>query len=112
MSWLNPTEREKWASPARVVANPQTHLGLPALDDRSRELYEKALPRGVLLPRFVADRPPVNYWMSPYELAQYAFLPGPDHSRQIREDRFLGLSRRPADGHDRGRARRQDIDRP
>ena len=36
----------------------QAHLGLPALDARSRELYGKALPRGVLLPRFVPDRPP------------------------------------------------------
>jgi type IV secretion system protein VirD4 len=49
---------------------------LPALDGRSRELYEHALPRGVRAPRFVADRPPVNYWMPPHQLAQYAFLPG------------------------------------
>lgn len=75
MSWWNPTEREKWASPL-ALSNPQTHLGLPALDGRSRELYERALPRGVRTPRFVADRPPVNYWMPPYQLAQYAFLPG------------------------------------
>jgi len=75
MSWLFPTEREKWASPLGL-AIPQLHLGLPALDSRSRELYEKALPRGVLVPRFVEDRPPVNYWMPPFELASYAFAPG------------------------------------
>jgi type IV secretion system protein VirD4 len=75
MSWLFPTEREKWASPF-ALASPQSYLGLPALDDRSRELYERALPRGVLVPRFVPDRPPVNYWMSPYQLAQHYFVPG------------------------------------
>ncbi|MGD0185323.1 MAG: type IV secretory system conjugative DNA transfer family protein [Roseiarcus sp.] len=75
MSWWNPTEREKWASPL-ALSRPQSHLGLGALDDRSRELYGKTLPRGVLLPRFVPDRPPVNYWMAPHELARYAYLPG------------------------------------
>jgi hypothetical protein len=75
MGWLTPTELEKWASPL-ALSNPQMHLGLPALDGRSRELYERALPRGVRTPRFVADRPPVNYWMPPYQFAQYAFLPG------------------------------------
>ena len=75
MSWWKPTEREKWASPV-AWSHPQTHLGLPALDARSRELYERALPRGVLLPRFVPDRPPLNYWMPPHQLAQYAYLPG------------------------------------
>ena len=75
MSWLFPTEREKWASPF-ALSNPQSHLGLPGLDDRSRELYEKMLPRGVLAPRFVPDRPPVNYWMPPHELARHAYVPG------------------------------------
>ena len=75
MSWFQPTEREKWASPASL-SRTRSYLGLPACDDGSRELYEKVLPRGVLLPRFVADRPPVNYWMSPYDLAQYTFAPG------------------------------------
>jgi type IV secretion system protein VirD4 len=75
MSWLFPTEREKWASPA-VLSRPQRHLGLPALDARSRELYDKALPRNVLLPRGVPNRPPVNYWMSPQELAQHVYVPG------------------------------------
>ncbi|KAF2989431.1 type IV secretory system conjugative DNA transfer family protein [Methylocystis sp. MJC1] len=75
MSWWKPSEREKWASPL-ALANPQPHLGLPALDALSRELYERALPRGVRAPRFFPDRPPINYWMSPYQLAQYAYLPG------------------------------------
>jgi type IV secretion system protein VirD4 len=75
MSWFKRTEREKWASPF-VLARPQAHLGLPALDARSRDLYEKALPRGVLLARFNPDRPPVNYWMPPNELARHGYVPG------------------------------------
>jgi type IV secretion system protein VirD4 len=75
MSWFKPTEREKWASPFALSA-PQRHLGLPALDERSRELYERALPRGVRLPRFTPDRPPLNHWMPPHELARHAYLPG------------------------------------
>lgn len=75
MGWFKPTERERWASP---YALSPTHkfLGLPALDHRSRELYEQALPRGLLVPRFVPDRPPINYWMSPRDLSRYAYLPG------------------------------------
>jgi type IV secretion system protein VirD4 len=75
MSWLWPTEREKWASPFGF-SQPQASLGLPALDARSRELYETALPRGVLVPRFNPDRPPTNHWMPPFQLARYAYLPG------------------------------------
>jgi type IV secretion system protein VirD4 len=75
MSWLFPTEREKWATPAGSVRI-QRHVGLPALDARSRELYERALPRGVMVPRLTPDRPAVNYWMPPYQLAQYGFVPG------------------------------------
>jgi type IV secretion system protein VirD4 len=75
MSWLFPTEREKWATPL-ARAQPRSQLGLPALDQRSRELYERVLPRGVQVPRFVPDRPPVNYWMSPHDLLRYAYLPG------------------------------------
>jgi type IV secretion system protein VirD4 len=75
MSWFKPTEREKWAAQARLVT-PQTHVGLPALDARSRNLYGQELPRGVLLPRFIPDRPPVNYWMRPHEVAQLAYAPG------------------------------------
>lgn len=75
MSWFNPTEREKWASPA-AQSKTQMHLGLGALDERSRELYGAALPRGLLLPRFTPDRPPLNHWMPPHELAGYAYQPG------------------------------------
>jgi type IV secretion system protein VirD4 len=73
--WFGPTERQKWAAPA-ALSNPGTYLGLPALDVRSRELYAQALPRGVLAPRLSQDRKPVNYWMPPHELADYAFVPG------------------------------------
>jgi type IV secretion system protein VirD4 len=38
--------------------------------------YESMLPRGVLVPRLLPDRPPVNYWMPPHELAGYKFVPG------------------------------------
>jgi type IV secretion system protein VirD4 len=75
MVWFKKTEREKWASPL-ALSRPQRHLGLPALDARSRELYEKALPRNVLLPRGLPNRPPVNYWMSPEQLAQHVYVPG------------------------------------
>lgn len=75
MSWFRPTERERWASPF-ALSQVQARLGLPALDSRSRELYEKALPRGVLVPRFEPDRPPINYWMPPHELAGHAYVPG------------------------------------
>jgi len=75
MGWFKPTERERWASPA-ALSRPQAFLGLPDFDQRSRELYELALPRGVLAPRFVPDRPPVDYWMAPHELSRHAFRPG------------------------------------
>lgn len=84
MSWLFPTERERWASPA-ALSNTQPHLGLPALDERSAELYGKVLPRNLLLPRFHADRPPVNFWMAPYQLSRHAFVPG-----QIIVGKFAG----------------------
>jgi type IV secretion system protein VirD4 len=75
MFWSEPTEREKWASPL-ALSRVQPHLGLSALDPRSRELHERALPRGVLSPRFVQDRPPVNYWMPPQDLLRYRYVPG------------------------------------
>lgn len=75
MGWFKPTERERWASPA-ALSQPNSYLGLPAFDSRSRELYERALPRGLLVPRFAPDRPPVNHWMPPHELAGYAYVPG------------------------------------
>jgi type IV secretion system protein VirD4 len=75
MSWLWPTERERWASSV-APAETQPHVGLPALDARSRELYETGLPRGVLVPRFTPDRPPQNFWMPPSELVRHAYKPG------------------------------------
>jgi len=75
MGWFEPTEREKWASSV-ALSQPQTHLGLPALDARSQRLYGEMLPRGVLLPRFVPDRKPVNYWMRPHDVARLAYRPG------------------------------------
>jgi type IV secretion system protein VirD4 len=75
MSWFKPTERERWRSPY-PLSPPRTYLGLPALDYRSRDLYERALPRNVLVPRFVPDRPPANYWMSPRDLSRFEYLPG------------------------------------
>src|SRR5215831_16681058 len=75
MSWFRPTEREKWASPA-ALSNPDTYFGLPALDSRSRGLFETALPRGVLVPRVAPDRAPVNFWMPPHELLRYVYAPG------------------------------------
>src|SRR5579862_6564313 len=69
------TERQKWTS-LRALSDLQKSLGLPGLDERSRELYERVLPRGVLVPRFTADRPPVNYWMAPHDLLQHGYVPG------------------------------------
>lgn len=75
MGWLTPTEREQWASKLGV-AQPGYYVGLPALDERSAHLYGTALPRGVLLPRSVPERPPVNYWMRPGEVLRLAWQPG------------------------------------
>ncbi|HLH97043.1 MAG TPA: type IV secretory system conjugative DNA transfer family protein [Xanthobacteraceae bacterium] len=75
MSRLWPTEREKWSS-LRALVEPQHHVGLPAMDAQSRDLYENALPRGVLVPRFTPDRPRVNYWMAANELRGYGYKPG------------------------------------
>lgn len=75
MAWFRKTEREKLASPF-VLAQTESHLGLPGMDARSRELYELALPRGLLVPRFTADRQPINHWMAPQELIQRAYVPG------------------------------------
>ena len=58
------------------LSGPGAHVGLPALDARSRELYETALPRGVLVPRFTPERPRVNYWMPPHELLAHTYMPG------------------------------------
>jgi type IV secretion system protein VirD4 len=54
----------------------EERIGLSALDNASRHLYETALPRDVSLPRLEADRQRINAWMSPHELAQHSFVPG------------------------------------
>lgn len=69
------SERQKWASKPGPEQQ-RTGLSLPGFDDRSSELYGKALPRGVLLPRLEADRERVNYWMSPEALMKYRYSPG------------------------------------
>ena len=84
MAWFWKTEREKWGSPL-ALSQTQPHLGLSSFDPRSRALYETALPRGVRLPRFVPDRPPLNHWMLPHELAKHAYVPG-----QIIVGKFAG----------------------
>jgi type IV secretion system protein VirD4 len=74
MDWFK-TERQKWAKPlARTEL--QSIPGMPGFDDRSRELYEKALPRGVLSARFEPERSRENYWMSARELLRHTFVPG------------------------------------
>jgi hypothetical protein len=61
--WLR-SERSKYATRLKGP-HTSTQPGLPQFDGRSRELFEKALPRGVLLPRLDADRERVNYWILP-----------------------------------------------
>ena len=75
--WLGweQSEREKWQAPLPLV-RPEFHLGGPALDPRSRDLYENRLPRGVQMPRQVPERPPVNHWMRPADLLNYRYRPG------------------------------------
>jgi type IV secretion system protein VirD4 len=75
MCWFWKTERERWASPL-TASYGRSQVGLTALDNASRELYETTLPRGVRVPRFVPDRAPVNYWMPPADLLEYAYMPG------------------------------------
>lgn len=74
MLWSK-SERDKWATPVGF-ASFEPQLGLPALDEGSRELYGKALPRGVKIPRLEPDRKRINSWMSPHDLAQHQFVPG------------------------------------
>jgi type IV secretion system protein VirD4 len=69
------SERRKWARPAEGVTQ-KWHPALPAFDRKSFELYNKALPRGVLLPRLRADRERINYWMSFHELRRHHYVPG------------------------------------
>jgi type IV secretion system protein VirD4 len=62
-----PTERERWAA-KQAVAPTAAHVGLGALDPISARLYGEALPRGVLVPRPVAERPRLNHFMRPEQL--------------------------------------------
>src|ERR1700728_1399865 len=74
LDWFK-SERQKWKIPvqdAQLRATPT----LPGFDTPSRELYETALPRGVLLPRLEADRERMNLWMSPMELMKFQYQPG------------------------------------
>ena len=54
MDWFK-SERKKWATPIHDASLRDTPT-LPGFDERSRELYGTALPRGVLLPRLEPDR--------------------------------------------------------
>jgi type IV secretion system protein VirD4 len=68
-------ERARWASPV-ALSRTEMHVGLPALGGRGRELYETHLPRGVRVPRFTPERPPLNNWMPPHDLLEHAYVPG------------------------------------
>ena len=72
---LEKSEREKWANHVALVQM-REGLGIPALDEMERYLHGRLLPRGVTVPRFMNDRPPVNYWMEPYQLASMRWGPG------------------------------------
>ena len=75
MRWFEPKERDKWAS--RPGLSPRTpYFGLPSLDAHAQRLYGTDLPRGVLMPRFTPDRPPLNHWMPPHELLRHTYAPG------------------------------------
>ena len=69
------SERQKWAMPAAETSD-DVRPALPNFDPVSRDLFEKALPRGVLLPRLEPDRERENYWMSPYQLMRHSYVPG------------------------------------
>jgi hypothetical protein len=85
------TERQKWAAPIRG-AQPRRTPSLLGFDARSRELYDTALPRGVLIPRLDADRERVNYWMSPTALVRnYSDTAGMHLIVARRLDAFLAL---------------------
>lgn len=72
--WLR-SERRKWRT-SIDSAELRRYPTLPVFDERSRELYGTALPRGVLLPRLMADRERINQWMSPGELMRHRYVPG------------------------------------
>ena len=74
MDWLK-SELRKWATNIATARLP-SYPTLPGFDERSRDLYGTALPRGVLLPRLEPDRERVNYWMSPAQLMRHRFQLG------------------------------------
>ena len=74
LDWFK-SERQKWKIPAQDAQLRETPT-LAGFDTRSRELYETALPRGVLMPRLEADRERMNFWMSPMELMKFQYQPG------------------------------------
>ena len=74
MDWFK-TEREKWADRDGVSKEP-SHLGLPASMIVAASFTNKYLPRNVLLPRLTPDKPRVNYWMAPHDLARHSYVPG------------------------------------
>lgn len=72
---LRRPERARWGSP--IASAPlQRHLGMPAFGPHERALYETALPRAVMVPRWLPDREPVNRWMAPGDLLQHLYVPG------------------------------------
>lgn len=76
MGWFrNPSEREQWAAPLAAV-RPRPGIGLNALDERAAHLYGHALPRNAGIARPLRDRPPVNAWLPPAQLAGSAWQPG------------------------------------
>ena len=88
IDWFK-SEREKWATPIDT-AQLRSDSALPGFDARSREFFEKALPRGVLLPRLEADRERVNFWMSPKELMKFQFQFGQIILGKLAGTYFLG----------------------
>jgi type IV secretion system protein VirD4 len=75
-SWIfGETEREKWAA-KRSLVTLERHVGIPALEPLGAQLYGERLPRGVLVPRPLGDRAPVNTWMRPVEVMQMRYQPG------------------------------------
>jgi type IV secretion system protein VirD4 len=69
------SERSKLAADL-ARASDDVRPALPNFDPLSRDLYEKALPRGVLIPRLAPDRERQNYWMSPYRLLRHRYACG------------------------------------
>ncbi|GLR89757.1 type IV secretory system conjugative DNA transfer family protein [Bradyrhizobium iriomotense] len=69
------SERQKWAIKIQR-AQLRSYPAVPGFDARSRELFDVALPRGVLAARLDRDRERVNYWMSPTEMLKLRYQPG------------------------------------